>query len=320
MNRILKIFLVFIAVLLVLALVVPFLIPVPELTDTVPVTQLTDPDSRFVEIDGLQVHYKSFGSGEPVFILLHGFASSVYSWDEVTGPLSEIGQVIAFDRPAFGLTERPLSWQGQNPYTPEFQVDLVVKLMDALGIDQAILIGNSAGGTVAMNTYLQYPERIEAMILVSPAVYSGGGAPAWIRPLLNTPQMDRLGPLVARSIQSSGRSFAESAWHDPSKLTDEMWQKYTKPLRAENWDRALWALTKVSANSQLPEKLDSFNAPVLVITGDDDRIVPTTQSVRLAGELPNAQLVVVPECGHVAHEECPTDFMRAVRDFLERIE
>lgn len=316
MNRIVKIILIVVGILLGLLLIVPFLIPVPELTDTVPVEQLADPDSRFVEVEGLNVHYKSYGTGEPAFILLHGFGSSEFSWREVTGPLSEIGRIVAYDRPAFGLTERPLTWESQNPYSPGFQVDLVTGLMDALDIPTAILIGNSAGGTVAMNTYLNDPQRIEALILVSPAVYTGGGSPAWIRPLLNTPQMDRLGPLFARNIQTWGRSFAESAWHDPSKLTDEIWQGYTKPLRAENWDKALWNLTKASSSSDLPERLDEFTLPVLVITGDDDRIVPTAESVQLAQELPNAELVVVPSCGHIAHEECPGDFMDAVWDFL----
>jgi pimeloyl-ACP methyl ester carboxylesterase len=66
----------------------------------------------------------------------------------------------------------------------------------------------------------------------------------------------------------------------------------------------------------LDKRLDDVRVPVLVITGDDDQIVPTEQSIRLAGELPNAQLVVVPNCGHVPHEECPQPFLAAVSSFL----
>lgn len=319
MKKFFKYLLLSIGVILLLASIVPFLIPVPDLQDTVAVTELADPDSRFIEVDGIQVHYKEYGSGDPAFFLLHGFASSEYSWREVVEPLSEIGRVIAFDRPAFGLTERPLSWQGANPYSPQFQVDLVVSLMDAFDIDQAVLVGNSAGGTVAMNTYLQSPQRVAALILVDPAVYTGGGAPMLIRPLLNLPQVDRLGPLIARNIQDWGRAFAESAWDDPSRLTDEIWQGYTRPLRAENWDRALWNLTKTSSSSELPDRLDQFNVPTLVITGDNDRIVPTEQSIRLADELPMAELAVIPDCGHVPHEECPDLFMEAVIEFADRI-
>ena len=62
--------------------------------------------------------------------------------------------------------------------------------------------------------------------------------------------------------------------------------------------------------------MSEFDLPILVITGDNDRIVPNDQSLRLAEELPNAELAVIPQCGHVPHEECPTVFMQAVTEFL----
>jgi len=318
MKRLGRILLIILAVLLVVLLVGPFLVPVPPLEDTVPLEQLADPDSHFVEVNGIQVHYKTAGEGEPVLVLLHGFAASVFSWREVMAPLAEEGTVIAFDRPAFGLTERPMpgEWQGENPYSPEAQADLTVGLLDALGVDKAILVGNSAGGTVSVLTALTHPERVEALVLVDPAIYSGGGSPVLVRPLLRTPQMRHLGPLFARAIREWGLDFGRSAWHDPSKLTDEIWEGYTKPLQADNWDRALWELTVASRSLNLEERLDELQLPILVITGDDDRIVPTEQSIRLAGELPNAELVVIPNCGHVPHEECPADFLQAVRGFL----
>ncbi|HRQ23869.1 MAG TPA: alpha/beta hydrolase [Anaerolineales bacterium] len=297
--------------ILLLLLMGPFLIPVPTLENTVSAESLTDSDSQFIEINGLNVHYKKYGNGEPVFILLHGFGASLFSWREVTEPLAEIGTVIAYDRPAFGLTERPMEWDGINPYSQETQVELVIGLMDALGVEKAILVGNSAGGTIAMLTALQYPQRVESLILVDPAVYAGGGAPSWSRPLLN-----RLGPLFARQIQTRGPELVEVAWHDPSKITPEIMEGYQKPLRVENWDKALWYLTTSSRESSLAERLDKFTLPILVITGDDDRFVPTEQSVRLAGELPNASLVVIPQSGHVPHEETPAEFMQAVIDFL----
>lgn len=307
-------------IILALVLIGPFLIPVPPLENTVPAETLADADSQFIEVNGLNVHYKKFGSGEPVFILLHGFGASLFSWREVTAPLAEIGTVIAYDRPAFGLTERPMEWESESPYSQEAQIELVIGLMDALGVEKAILVGNSAGGTISMLTALQYPERVESLILVDPAVYAGGGAPAWSRPLLKTPQMNRVGPLFARQIQTRGPELVEVAWHDPGKITPDVMEGYQKPLRIENWDKALWYLTISSRESGLAERLDELTLPILVITGDDDRIVPTEQSVRLAGELPNAGLVVIPQSGHVPHEETPAEFMQAVIQFLETLE
>lgn len=307
-------------IILALVLIGPFLIPVPPLENTVPAETLADADSQFIEVNGLNVHYKKFGSGEPVFILLHGFGASLFSWREVTAPLAEIGTVIAYDRPAFGLTERPMEWEGESPYSQEAQIELVIGLMDALGVEKAILVGNSAGGTISMLTALQHPERVESLILVDPAVYAGGGAPAWSRPLLKAPQMNRVGPLFARQIQTRGPELVEVAWHDPGKITPDVMEGYQKPLRVENWDKALWYLTISSRESGLAERLDELTLPILVITGDDDRIVPTEQSVRLAGELPNAGLVVIPQSGHVPHEETPAEFMQAVIQFLETLE
>jgi pimeloyl-ACP methyl ester carboxylesterase len=297
-------------------LLVPFLIPVPPLENTLPPQALADPDSLFIEINGLSVHAKTMGQGEPVFVLLHGFGASLYSWQAVMEPFSRLGRVIAYDRPAFGLTERPLTWDGENPYSPQAQVALLIGLLDHFGVEQAILVGNSAGGTLAMQAALAYPERVAALILVDPAVYSGGGAPGWLRPLLATPQMRHLGPLIARQIQSRGPELIDLAWHNPALIDAQTMELYQKPLQVENWDRSLWEFTLASRPTGLVHRLDEFTLPVLVITGDDDRIVPTEQSIRLAGELPNAELVVIPAAGHVPHEERPDIFMAAVIQYL----
>ena len=306
-------------VLLIALLIGPFLVPVPPLQDTVPPEELADPDSRFVELEGLKVHCKIIGQGQPTMVLLHGFGASTFSWREVTSPLSKWGTVVAFDRPAFGLTERPLraDWGELNPYTSAFQVDLTVALVDVLGAEQVILIGNSAGGTISMLTALEHPDRVQALVLVDAAVYVDGGSSALLRPLLRTPQMRHVGPLIARRIRTWGLDFVRSAWHDPAQITAAVWEGYQKPLQAENWDRALWELTIAERPNGLSDRLDELTLPILVLTGDDDRIVPTEQSVRLAGELPNAELVVIPDCGHVPHEECPGAFLQAVTGFLE---
>ena len=316
-----RVLLIVIVVLLLILLVGPLLIPVPPLEGTVPPEQLADPDSRFVDVNGLQVHYKIAGQGEPTLVLLHGFGASVFSWREVMEPLSEIGTVIAFDRPAFGLTERPLpgEWPGENPYSPEAQADLTVALLDTLGADMAVLVGHSAGGTIAVLTALRHPERVEALVLVAPAIYHGGGTPGWVRPLLRIPQVGHLGPLLVRSIITRAEGILRIAWHDVDKITSEVMAGYKKPLQAANWDRALWEFTLASRPLDLPDQLDEITIPVLVITGDDDRIVPTDQSVRLADELLNAELVVVPECGHLPQEETPDQFLQAVTDFLGQL-
>jgi len=91
---------------------------------------------------------------------------------------------------------------------------------------------------------------------------------------------------------------------------------YKKPLLVDNWDRALWEFTLASTSSNLKNELDQFALPILVITGDNDQIVPTDDSIRLSNALLNASLVVIKNAGHVPHEEQPRDFIIAIQEFL----
>jgi len=305
---------------LAIALIAPLYMPIPEPEGTQPPRQLADSDSLFIEIKEVEIHYKQRGDQEPVLILLHGFLANLDSWQPVMEPLATIGRVIAYDRPAFGLTERPLVWNGANPYAATTQVDMLIELMDQLGVEQAILVGHSAGGALAALAALEHPQRFQALILVDPAIYTQGGNLGLIRLLGAIPQIDRIAPLFIRRVQKWGLDFGRRAWHDPTKLTPEVLARYLRPLRAEHWDRGLWEFTKAAQSLDLVNRLDELKLPVLVITGDDDRIVPTDESMRLAGELPNADMVVIPNCGHVPQEECPEQFLQAVFDYLEGLE
>jgi len=218
----------------------------------------------------------------------------------------------------FGLTSRPMpgAWKGESPYSPRSQTKILISLMDALGIDKAYLIGNSAGGTVAMNTALEYPERVLGLILVDAAIYSGGGAPPWVLPLLRRPQARHVGPLVARQIAVKGDDFIKTAYHDSSLVTQYVLDGYRIPLQTQNWDRALWEFTIASYPLHLEKRLKELTMPVLVITGDDDRIVPTKDSIRLAQEIPGAKLAIISNAGHLPHEEQPEACMTAILDFI----
>jgi pimeloyl-ACP methyl ester carboxylesterase len=313
------------AILLALALLVvlgPFLIPIPPLADTVSELELADDDSRFVEIGDLDVHFKSSSlplESTTAFVLLHGSGTGVYTWQQVLEPLGTIGKAVAFDRPGFGLTERPLpgDWHGASPYGLEAQVSLTIDLMDQLGIAEAVLVGHSTGGAIALKTAVEHPGRIVGLILVGATVYQSGSTPAWTRLLLSTPQINRLGPLIMRQYAGpSGENLLRAAWSKPELLDQETLDAYRKPFQIDHWDRALWELSKASREPKLAKRLSDITQPALVMAGAEDRIVAPELSERLGRDLPNAKVAIFEGCGHVAQEECPDPFLEVVQSWL----
>lgn len=302
----------------VLLAVIPFAVPVPPASGTVPPEELAGPGGRFVEVEGITIHYQQWGDGGeglPV-VLLHGFGASTFSWREVAAELARERTVIAFDRPGFGLSERPLAWRGENPYGPEGQATLTLALLDVLGIDRAILVGHSAGGRVAALVSQRQPERVAGLVLVAPALGGDAGPASAVAKLARLPQVDHLGPLLVRSLTGTLESILERSFHDPAKLTPQIRAGYRLPLRARDWDRGLWEIVKAPAGPDVRPGLSGLRQPVLVITGDDDRIVPPAQSVEAARVIPGAELVVIRACGHLPQEEQPQAFLETVVPFV----
>lgn len=322
LRRLLLVLLVFAG----LMLIGPFLVPVPELEGLQPPEALAGESSQFTTIpfagtDGIKIHFRQDGRGGPTLILLHGFSSSLYTWDGVFDFFVEQGTTYAYDRPPFGLSERLLrgDWDqgGPNPYTTAAAVEQLRALMDAQGIEQAVLVGHSAGGLIALQAAQDYPQRVQGLVLVDPAVYTSG-APTWLGAVANTPQLRRLGPLVARAFAGSDR-LRESAYYEPERIPPATLEKAAIGTRVEDWDKAFWQFTAAASSAEgIIARIGTVTAPTLVVTGEADQIVPPEESARLATALPNASLVTIPACGHVPHEECPEQFKGAVAAWLGR--
>ena len=114
----------------------------------------------------------------------------------------------------------------------------------------------------------------------------------------------------------------QRAWHDPTRLTQVIIEGYRSPLKADDWDRALWEFSRAPrtdshSRGALADRLGELAAiPTLVITGDDDRVVPMSVSRTVAEKIPGSRYVELPACGHVPQEECPAAFFAAVQAFL----
>ncbi|TYH32729.1 hypothetical protein ES332_D13G009800v1 [Gossypium tomentosum] len=367
--------------------------------------QLADPDSCFCEFQGVEIHHKlyepesrssdnslygqheaqtpSLELGLPM-ILLHGFGASVFSWNKVMKRLASLtgSKVLAFDRPAFGLTSRHNTFETQssdakplNPYSMAFSVLATLYFIDFLAAQKAILVGHSAGSLVAVDAYFEAPERIAALILVAPAIL----APRAIPKVVDTkgdgsdsndqgkPQfklfeilhkfikyitqsiiemmkrmVDMLNSLykkvllsVLRSafavmlvrmiIDKFGVAAVRTAWYDSKQVDEHIIDGYTKPLRTKGWDKALVEFTAAmlakgesEMKPPLSKRLQEISCPVLIVTGNTDRIVPSWNAERLSRAIPHSKLEVIKNCGHLPHEEKVDEFVRVVEKFLQR--
>lgn len=310
------------AVLLALILVVPFLIPV-QTTGTATYKEVAGEGATFASAQGIDIYYEKTDfvcqegkdcSNPPVIFLMHGFGANTFSFREVTEPLSQLGDVIAYDRPGFGLSERPTSWEGENPYGSVGQ-DLILDQLIAefaSGRD-VILVGHSAGGTLAAQYVVDNKDAIQGLILISPAILSTGGSPSWFNWVYSIPQLDHLGPLLVSSIASSGMDLLNESWYNPGLITDEVKEGYREPLNVIGWEEGFWEFNRAPRVFDIKDRLDEITVPTLLITGDTDTVVATADTEALASMIKDSVLFVIPQSGHLAQEETPADTMKAIQ-------
>lgn len=323
--------------ILLLIVVAPLLLPLPSAPGTLPLHELAYPDSEWIELDGVPIHYRQSGSqlAETTFILLHGFGASTFSFERQLELLVTHGRVIAYDRPGFGLSARPMPgyWTGDNPYGLEANAHRVIRLMDALEIRHAVLIGHSAGAEVAVAAAALYPDRVSGLVLEAPAVYSGSAVPEWAKWLMRTPQARRIGPRLVRwQLVRNGDDLIRSAYADPDAVDAETLEGYRLPLQAPGWDRALWEFSAAPETLSAEELLAEIRMPTLVLTGVEDTWVDSEESLRAYKRITRPKLapgdidatvpgrfVEVDGAGHLPHEEQPVIFAQEVIRFLEEM-
>lgn len=291
---------------------------IPEPEGLQPPQTFADKDSKFIKIDGIDIHYKESGTGSPELLLLHGMLGNIDSWSYISPGLSNNHRIIAYDRLAFGLTERPPVTDTRNPYTAEQAEALALRLMVELDIQKPVLVGHSAGGNLAVRLAVSQPEKFSGLILISPGIYTEI-PPALIRELMKLSAFKSSGLNAIRSIPEQVDELLEQIFYDPELVTSEMRESYLKPLKAENWDIALWEYVKAQDDSKLRNELTGIKLPVLIIQGREDRVVPVSDNQRIVRMLPDASLLLLDNCGHVAHEEKPEQVIEAIIGFISRL-
>lgn len=306
-------------------LVVPLVFPFKS-SGTVSNLQAAGQRAEFSQIQDLNVHVSTSDySGEanvssevPVIFLLHGFGASTFSWRDVMTSLSTVGDVVAYDRPAFGFTDRPTNWSGENPYGFAGNMEILKGLINMYAKNREVVVaGHSAGGLLAAEFARLNPNLVDRLILVAPAVFNSGGA-SWLSSLRVIPQIDALGPALVQGIASSGNALLEESYYDKSQLTEKVIAGYNAPLKIVGWENAFWEFTNAPRENQFLENASSLNMPTLLITGAFDTVVPTEDTVKLSKIIPNNSLVIIPKTAHLPQEENPELFSQEVLSWLNK--
>jgi pimeloyl-ACP methyl ester carboxylesterase len=265
------------------------------------------PPSKSVFVFGRRILYYDVGSGSTV-VLLHGFGSQAMSdWGRVIRPLSQGHRVIALDQIGFGESDKPLV-----DYSIQTFVDFLGEFLRTLGVKQFSLAGESLGGWIAASYSLQAlaPGNTGQYALAKPE-----------RLIL----ADALGQFDLRSgsshpIAGSLREAAGIAiiFHDKSCVSEDFVRHHFEiQLKANDGatQRSLWSNPQL-ASEIVGDRLVDITIPTLIVWGANDEVIPLAQGREYAAKIPNAKLVIIPDCGHVPPLEKPEAFLSAVIPFL----
>jgi len=270
--------------------------------------------SRFVEFDGLKVHYNEIGAG-PALIFVHGGgpgSSGLSNFSRNIPAFADRFRVIAIDLPGYGQSTKlkisePL-WG--------FYAKVLAGFIDVLGLGKAHLVGNSLGGAACLKTALDFPDKVGRLVLMGP----GGGYSLFekqpsdgIRSLITFYMPP--GPSLERM-----RQFLEYLVYDPASVSDGMLQDRLD--RAVDPETAEFMPLRLGPNMApiedlWRERLDRVQHETLIVWGREDRTNPMDQGLILARQIPNARFLILPKCGHWAQWEKADEFNRTLAAFLE---
>ena len=262
-----------------------------------------------VSVENVRLHVRDSGAkSAPSVIMLHGFGSSLHTWEPWAEALKNEYRVIRLDLPGSGLSEPDPTGR----YDDQRTMDLILALMDRLAVARAAFVGNSIGGRIAWNFAAHHPERVTRLVLISPDGFASRGFSYDKKP--DVPAMAH----VMRYIlpKSMVRSSLAQAYGDPSLLTDVTVDRYYELMLAPGSRGALIARMEQTILRDPVPLLRRVQVPVLLIWGDRDKMIPVGNAADYVREMPQAKVVTFPALGHVPHEEAPAQSLVPVRAFL----
>ena len=248
--------------------------------------------------DGNELSFYDVGSGQTPVVLLHGLFGSPSNWLPIMDGLADHYRFYALQLPIeFGQNRRHTAFKSISQLTKH-----VTQFFDEMGLERAVVCGNSLGGQIALDFYLDQPERVERLIL-------SGSAGLFERSLA--------GGRPPRLCRDYIRAQACEIFHDPKHVSDELVDDVFAMLSDRHYRRFLLRVAKATRDRYMLEELANVDVPTMIIWGRDDAITPPFVAEQFCDHIPTAELVFIDECGHAPPIEQPAEFARLLDTFLD---
>jgi pimeloyl-ACP methyl ester carboxylesterase len=282
--------------------------------------------SEFVTVDGARLHFVIRGAGRPV-VLIHGNPGSCQDWAQLYTPISARYQVIAFDRPGHGHSDRP----NHRDITVDVQAQMLHTSLRELQVERPILVGHSWGGALALAYALEFPDDLSGLVLLAPAVYESDDGVSFLSKLPGFPIIGDVVNFLFTSLLGAWlvrtdvtKAFAPDPI--PKHYLRHVLSEWTRPKKVK-W----YSIDDALLNESLPKLSQRYaellnqngssgheprHMPVSIVTGDSDQIVPAKENAyRLSEALPHSQLIVLEKTGH----QIPFTKPDAVVDAIDQV-
>lgn len=279
------------------------------------------PESHFIEVEGINVHVRFLGDGEPV-ILLHGSFASLHTWDAWQQAMSPYFMTIAIDLPGHGLT-------GPDPekrYSIKDYSQLVTRLMEKLNIEKFHLAGNSMGGAVALQIASTNPEQVLSLNLIDSSgaprppqstletekASTNTNATAWIFKALENPFFSQL--FLRCTPRFLFAMNLKQVYGDESKITEKTVDRYYDLMLRDGNRKA--TIDRLTTPKDMSVQFERLTMPTLILWGENDNWIPVRQGYLLEKAIKGSKMIVFQNVGHVPMEEIPTESVGAYLSFL----
>ena len=254
--------------------------------------------ARYISAGDIELRVAVGGTGEPLIVLLHGYAESALAWRTVAGGLVGDFQVAALDLPGHGLSGKPASG-----YSIDAMARTVAAVITTLSESPVVLVGHSMGGAVAVWVAASRPELVERLVLIDAAGLPG--------PVLSSVGVSSTGALAALF----GAGAAVRTPHDPSWMSEDMPARNYEPSADPAYYDALGAILQEFDFAGLDSILPHVRQPTLVMWGAHDRLTPIENGEQFAASIPEARLVIIDGALHRPHTTHPTEVIRLLTRF-----